>query len=52
MSKQENGLEVTFTWKSTVSISDFIKLCIYLDANPLQAVFEVEVQGKDDVARI
>lgn len=52
MPSQNQGLKVVFKWESIVSVGDFIKLCEYLDKNPLTAAFEVEVHGKADVVQI
>ena len=48
---EENGLEIKIYWESTVSLGDLIKLCQFIDKNPLGAAFTVEIEGKDDVIR-
>jgi hypothetical protein len=49
--KNENGLNIKIYWQSIVSLGDLIKLCEYIDKNPLAAVFTVEIHGHDDVIR-
>ena len=36
---------------SLVARGDLIKLCQFIDKNPLGAAFTVEIEGKDDVIR-
>jgi hypothetical protein len=43
--KNENGLNIKIYWESIVSLGDLIKLCGYIDKNPLAAVFTVEIHG-------